>query len=514
MPARADSNLLDHRAVIWAEGRDGSLTREFLHRAGKDAIDCPDGEGVARELAQGAGVLIVAAELLHRPDAVAVCRWMVGQPPWSDLPVLVISGRDGFTASLNELLSGLGTFSVLHRPLSLDTLYSTVETALRARQRQYQIRDLLAQRDQSDRRREEFLAMLAHELRNPLAPIRTGMQVLRLNSPADAKSARTHEMIERQLTNLTRLINDLLDVSRITQGKISLQREVLDLHQAVAIAVAARSMHAAEKGLRITLSSPPLSPLHVSADPVRIEQIVDNVLTNAIKFTAGGGSIDVSVTREQDTAVIRVSDTGIGIPPHLLSTVFDLFAQTPRSLDRSQGGLGIGLTVVKSLVELHGGVVRASSAGEGQGTLIEIRVPTIQVVESAPKREKHVRLPAITTPRKVLLVEDNQDAAEMLATFLRGCGHVVRVAHDGHAGLDLATRESPDVVICDIGLPGMDGFELAQHIRRIPALSCVRLIAMTGYGDNRDRDRGLDAGFEKYLVKPADPEAVAQLLAS
>lgn len=514
MPARADSNLLDHRAVIWAEGRDGSLTREFLLRAGKDAIACADGERVAQQLTLGGGVLIVAAELLSRSDAAAVREWMAGQPPWSDLPVLVIAGRDGFTASLNESLSGFGTFSVLHRPLSLDTLYSTVETALRARQRQYQIRGLLAQRDQSDRRREEFLAMLAHELRNPLAPIRTGMQVLRLNSPADSNTARTHEMIERQLTNLTRLINDLLDVSRITQGKISLQREVIDLHNAVANVVAARSLHAAEKAIRLTLSSAPSLPVHVSADPVRIEQIVDNVLTNAIKFTPESGSVDVNVTREQDTAVIRVSDTGIGIPPHLLSTVFDLFAQTPRSLDRSQGGLGIGLTVVKSLVELHGGIVRASSAGEGRGTLIEIRVPTVQIMESAPKQEEHPQLPAPSTPRKVLLVEDNQDAAEMLATFLRACGHLVRVAHDGHAGLDLATRERPDVVICDIGLPGMDGFEFARQIRRIPALSAARLIAMTGYGEVRHRDRGLDAGFDKYLVKPADPEAVAQLLAS
>jgi two-component system, sensor histidine kinase len=505
---------LEQRAVVWARGRDSALTCDFLCQHGHDAVAYNTGEDIARELEVGAGVLIVAAELLDNPESGTLRTWIAQQAPWSDIPVLIISGQALLTSNIHSFLEGFGTFSVLHRPLSLDTLYSSVDAALRARRRQYQLRELLRQRDETDRRRDEFLAMLAHELRNPLAPIRTGMQVLRL-SDSETTIARTRDMIERQLGNLTRLINDLLDVSRITRGKIFLQQQICDLHEVVAGVVNAREHQAAEKGLLVDLASaPPPHALYVEADPLRLEQVIDNVFTNAIKFTPQRGHIDITLRREDNWAVVSIRDSGVGIPPDMLETIFDLFSQTDRTSDRSQGGLGIGLTVVRSLIQLHGGTVVARSAGENQGTEIEIRLPAKGEHESVPQPAKVTNSMETQVSRRVVIIEDNRDTAEMLGTFLRACGHTVRLAHDGKTGLDLVTREVPDAVICDIGLPGMDGYELARRVRQLPDLGTCALIAVTGYGEPRDRQKGLQAGFDHYLVKPADPERLNAILVS
>jgi two-component system, sensor histidine kinase len=500
---------VQERALIWAAGRDGPLTCEFLKEAGHEAYACASCPQLCQELQRGAGVLILAAEFLSDPGISALSRLLAEQPPWSDIPLIIIAGHATRGKAPARLRAEFGGASVLHRPLSLDTLYSTVEAGLRARRRQYQVRDLLQQREDAERRREEFLAMLAHELRNPLAPIRTGLQVLRLTESRDT-AERTRQMIERQVANLSRLIDDLLEVSRITRGRISLQKQTVDVAETLRAVAESRARIAAEKGLRIHTQLAG-GPLLVSADPVRLEQMFDNVLANSIKFTPASGSIDIGVSREGPEIVTRIKDTGIGIPAAMLGRVFDLFAQAERPLDRSHGGLGIGLTVVKTLAELHGGSVSAASEGEGRGAEVVIRLPADDHAKVGQPQLHNPQLDG-ERPRNVLIVEDNRDAADVLATYLRARGHFVRVAYDGGEGLSAALRERPEVVICDIGLPGMDGYELARVMRAHPALNRCLLVAITGYGEPRDRERGLQAGFQHYVVKPADPQKIATLV--
>jgi signal transduction histidine kinase/CheY-like chemotaxis protein len=504
----------DERVLIWAGGRDGTLTAEFLQSARIAAEAFRRCGEFCRELECGAGVLILAEEVLSHPESGKLRELLLNQPKWSDIPVVVVARRIGTPGALNHMLSDFNGVSVLHRPLSLDTLISTIAAALRARRRQYQIRDLLQYRDETDRRREEFLAMLAHELRNPLSPIRTGLQVLRVTESEDL-AARVRSMMERQVRNLSRLIDDLLDVSRITRGKISLKMQAVEIFRTLSVVVEGHARIAAEKGLRIEFAADREFPaLWVNADPVRLEQMIENVISNAIKYTPEKGSISIRATREGGSVVIRIKDTGIGIPPEMLATVFELFAQTDRALDRSQGGLGIGLTIVKTLAELHEGSVDAISAGEGHGTEIVLRLPAL--AETDILTVARGAQPSASQPpsRSVLVIEDNREAADILATYLRLRGHTVHVAYDGDSGLEVALRERPEVIVCDIGLPAMDGYALARALRNAPLLANCLLVAVTGYGELRDKDRGQEAGFDHYLVKPADPEEIAELLAT
>src|SRR5580698_90501 len=464
------TDRLDERLLIWAGGRDGTLTAEFLQSARIAAEAFRRCGEFCRELECGAGVLILAEEVLSHPESGKLRELLLNQPKWSDIPVVVVARRIGAPGALNHMLSDFNGVSVLHRPLSLDTLISTIAAALRARRRQYQIRDLLQNRDETDRRREEFLAMLAHELRNPLSPIRTGLQVLRVTESEDL-AARVRSMMERQVRNLSRLIDDLLDVSRITRGKISLKMQAVEIFRTLSVVVEGHARIAAEKGLRIEFAADREFPaLWVNADPVRLEQMIENVISNAIKYTPEKGSISIRATREGGSVVIRIKDTGIGIPPEMLATVFELFAQTDRALDRSQGGLGIGLTIVKTLAELHEGSVDAISAGEGHGTEIVLRLPAL--AETDILTVARGAQPSASQPpsRNVLVIEDNREAADILATYLRLRGHTVHVAYDGDSGLEVALRERPEVIVCDIGLPAMDGYALARVLRNAPLL--------------------------------------------
>lgn len=506
------SEGVEERALIWAVGRDGALTCEFLTSAGFEALSVQNCNEMCREIESGAGVLVLASEVLSHPDSDVLRELLRRQPAWSDIPVVAVAGRSRGGNTLNHILGDFNGVSVLHRPLSLDTLISTIGAALRARRRQYEVRELLRQRDETDRRREEFLAMLAHELRNPLSPIRTGLQVLRVTESQEV-ATRVRSMIERQIGNLSRLIDDLLDVSRITRGKISLKRQAVEIFQTLTVVVEGHARLAAEKGLHLDFTRDGDSPpLWVNADPIRLEQMIENVVSNAIKYTPEKGRIRVRAAREAEDVVVRIKDTGIGIPTDMLGAVFELFAQTDRALDRSQGGLGIGLTIVKTLAELHQGSVEAVSAGEGRGTEIVLRIPALPPTNIVIDARKATPLPGSTAGRRVLVIEDNREAADILATYLRAHGHTVYVAYDGGTGLETARREHPEAVICDIGLPVIDGYTLAQAVRNEPSLANCLLVAVTGYGESRDKDRGHQAGFEHYLVKPADPDEIARLL--
>lgn len=375
---------------------------------------------------------------------------------------------------------------------------------------------VLAEREEALRAKDEFLAMLGHELRNPLAPIETALQIMRLRG--DGPFEREHSVIQRQVSHLTRLVDDLLDVSRVTRGKIDLKKEPVEMAELVARAIEMTSPLFDERRQALD-ADVPQHGLMVHADPFRLAQVVANLLTNAAKYTEPGGHITVHAARCGDEIVLEVRDTGIGISAELLPRVFELFVQERQSLERSNGGLGLGLAIARSLVTLHGGSVAAHSDGRGQGSAFEIRLPAMGSVGSAVRQgqELPVRLaPPAPTPSglRVLIVDDNVDAAEMLAEALGMRGCLTRVAYDGPGALRVYQEFQPTLALLDIGLPGMDGYELAGHLRALNGIGDLRLIAVTGYGQHRDRQRSRAAGFETHLVKPVDFDALDRVLAS
>jgi signal transduction histidine kinase/ActR/RegA family two-component response regulator len=360
---------------------------------------------------------------------------------------------------------------------------------------------------EADRRKDEFLAMLAHELRNPLAPIANALTLLRADETDAETGSWALEMMERQVEHLVRLVDDLLDVSRITRGKIELKKEPVELNTVLEQAVeTARPLILAQRHqLSVSLSRMPVS---LEADRVRLSQVVSNLLNNAAKYTPPCGHIWLSGHLEHGQAVIRVRDNGIGIAPDTLPHVFDLFTQADRSLDRSQGGLGIGLSVVQQIVHLHGGTVSVTSKGAGQGTEFEVRIPHCErsAEPNAPWR------PGSITPRRVLVVDDQTVQAQVVARMLRKFwGHDVRVAHDGCAALDAAQEFQPEVILLDIGLPGMNGYEVVQQLRSRPGFHDTFIVALSGYGHQDDRRRSQEAGFDKHLVKPASAATLEML---
>jgi signal transduction histidine kinase/DNA-binding response OmpR family regulator len=366
---------------------------------------------------------------------------------------------------------------------------------------------------EADRRKNEFLAMLAHELRNPLAPIRNAVEVLRVRGTAAAELDWARGLIDRQLAHLVRLVDDLLDVSRITRGKIRLQSEPLDLMTVVARAVETSRPLLEERRHQLTVL-PPAQPLWVQGDPVRLAQVLGNLLNNAAKFTENGGRIAVQVECDRGQAVVRVRDSGMGIPPEMLASVFDLFTQADRSLDRSHGGLGIGLTLVRQLVEMHGGRVEAHSEGLNRGSEFVVRLPLLGEAPVEPRlSEKGADLGDSCPKLRVLVVDDNVDGAESLHTLLQLSGHEAQVAHNGPAALDMAASFAPQVVLLDIGLPGMDGYEVARRLRALPGGDRLVLVAATGYGHSEDRRRSRAASFDFHLVKPIDLAELSAIFA-
>jgi PAS domain S-box-containing protein len=366
----------------------------------------------------------------------------------------------------------------------------------------------------ADRRKDEFLATLAHELRNPLAPIQNSLQILKMPRIDAQTVERSREMMERQVQQLVRLVDDLLDVSRVMRGKIELRREKVELATVVARAVETVQPIMESQGHQLSVDFQSES-LPLDADPVRLAQVVDNLLTNAIKYTEPNGHIWLTARRENDQAVLKVRDNGIGIAPDMLQHVFDLFVQVDHTATRSQGGLGIGLTLVKNLVEMHKGTVEAHSAGLGQGSEFVMRLPLIAEMQREPdKKENRDRRPDVASSgHRLLVVDDNEDSAVSLAMLLRLLGHDVRVAHSGAAALDLAATYRPDMVLLDLGMPGMDGYEVARRLRETPDLKHIVLAALTGWGQQSDRRRTAEAGFDHHLVKPVEAKALESLFA-
>jgi PAS domain S-box-containing protein len=367
---------------------------------------------------------------------------------------------------------------------------------------------------EADRRKDEFLAMLAHELRNPLAPMRNAIQLLRRIGPPDPELQRAREVIARQVEHLARLVDDLLDAARITEGKITLKKERVDLLSIIGRALeTSRPLIDARKH-RLTVALPE-EPLRLEGDTTRLTQVVSNLLHNAAKFTPEGGQIWLAAEADTGQVVLRVRDSGIGIPQELLPHVFDLFRQADDSLDRSAGGLGIGLTLVRRLLELHGGKVEAFSEGPGRGSEFVVRLPAFaDDFKALAEGDAAVGDLRESACYRVLVVDDNIDSAESMALLLELYGHQMRIAHDGPAALKAARSFRPQVVVLDIGLPGMDGYEVARHLRADAQTQRAILIAMTGYGQSEDRQQSMRAGFDHHLVKPLDPDVLQAIILS
>ena len=483
-------------AILAPVGRDGPLAEQALRAGGFSARACATIDDLCDALDQGAGAAVLTEEALIPEVMTRLERALSNQPAWSDLPLIVFGGR--------ELTVGeAGNLTLLDRPVRMRTLLSAVRTALRARRKQYQVRDLLAALEQSVRDRDQFLAMLGHELRNPLAALVTATELI--ERQAGDRFARERGVMARQLRNLSRLVDDLLDVSRVTHGKIPMRLEAVEL-RALLTRVAQNFSEAAQaRSVRLEVRAGD-DPVTVRGDAMRLEQIAGNLLSNAIKYTDRGGRVLVTLEREGEVAVLCVEDTGVGISKEMLPRIFDLFVQAPWTLERAQGGMGIGLTLVHRLVALHGGTVEAKSEGVGKGSVFVVRVP----LSAAPADDAgSIRAAAPGPQRKlrVVVAEDNEDARELLRFALELKGHNVVSCGDGISAVERAVSHKPDAMVIDLGLPGRDGYEVARSIRARLGHG-IRLIALTGYGLPSDRERALEAGFDAFLVKPADISAV------
>ena len=387
-----------------------------------------------------------------------------------------------------------------------------VEAQKQLRRSEEELRRIASALSDADHRKDEFLATLAHELRNPLAPIRNGLQIMRIAANDPAAMERSQAMIERQVEHLVRLVDDLMDISRISRGTIQLREEPLDLASVLRHAVETSSPLIDQKQ-QILVVEPPSQPLPVFGDRTRLTQVFSNLLNNASRYTNHGGTISMRAVVVDTVAEVRIRDTGVGISKDMLSEIFEMFAQVDRSLERSQSGLGIGLTLVRRLTDMHGGSVQALSEGLGHGSEFVVRIPLTDHQQEAPRRDVNGGASS-TTQRRILVVDDNVDSAQSLSNLLAMMGHEVRVAHDGLQALIAAESFQPQVVMMDIGMPRLNGYEACRALRARPWAAKTRIIALTGWGQATDRERSLDAGFDQHLVKPVDPNALHELMLS
>jgi signal transduction histidine kinase/ActR/RegA family two-component response regulator len=507
---RADARVL----VLAPVGRDAPLAVRVLGQSGIAARAYPDIGSLSAEVGRGAAALLLAEEALT-PDATQkLLDTLADQPPWSDLPLVVLTARRGRAPDQFRVLrrfERLRNVTFLERPARVMTLVSAVRAALDARRRQYQVRDLLDQLEERVRQRDDMLAMLGHELRNPLGPLRNALEILDRKGDDATTRAWARGVFDRQVTHLSRIVDDVLEVSRLSRGKIELRRERLDLAALVRWIVEDHAPAFQSRGVALRLE-PPAGPAWVDADATRLTQVLGNLLHNACKFTERGGSVTVRLEADAPAgrAWVEVRDTGIGMDPAVLPHVFEPFVQARQNLDRGRGGLGLGLAMVEGLVRLHGGEVKALSDGPGKGSEFRFALP----LAAAPEQAKAAADGPPVGGLRVLVVEDHADAAESLKMLLELDGHDVRVAATGPEGVEAALRSPPDVVLCDIGLPGLDGYGVVGALRKNPATAGTPMAAVSGYAQDEDRERSRAAGFDAHLAKPVRPEELRRFLAA
>jgi two-component system, sensor histidine kinase len=519
--------------IVAPVGRDAPAIVELLESQGHLTRVCSGLRDAGVQLEEGAGALLLTEESLEREQIAALLPRLDRQPAWSELPVIILTTAGERSAErLERIAAAAGGITLLERPLGAGTLLRSIEVALRSRRRQYQVRDLLAAqqaretalRDSEerlrlavaalrdmDRRKDAFLATLSHELRNPLAPIRNAAEVLASPRLTPMQLRWTQSVIQRQAAHMASLLDDLLELTRITQGKLQLRKQACSIQSIVEAAVETARPLIEKKRHELRMRVPDDIPPFI-ADPVRLAQALSNLLTNAAKYTDAGGWIELSV-RLDERLTIAVQDSGIGIPAEQLESLFTMFSQIPSAIGRSEGGLGVGLALVKGLAELHGGTVEAQSDGAGKGSRFLITLP----FEARPQTELPVKEGAAVIPSgklRVLVADDNRDAADTLSMLLSMEGYQVRTVYGGRAAVSAAETFRPDVALLDIGMPEMDGYMAAKAIRQRRFGVDIYLVAITGWGQQDDKRRALEAGFATHVTKPVDPKLLRDLLRS
>ncbi|HYD75845.1 hybrid sensor histidine kinase/response regulator [Ramlibacter sp.] len=491
-------------------GKDASMSVRLLERAGIEALPCTGPRHLLQQIAGGAGALMVAEEALGEPGFEQVIVALRSQPAWSDLPAIVLARPGADSPAIARAMSELANITVLERPVRVAALVSVVRSALAARKRQYQLRAMLDGLREADLRKTEFLATLAHELRNPLAPLRNGLAILNRQEVERTRAMELYGMMERQVGHMVRLIDDLLEVSRITRGKLQLRLEPVDVVQVLRDAADVSRPLVEENGLELVLDLPQ-EPWPAMGDKVRLVQVFSNLLNNAARYSVRQGRIEVEMKREDGTGRVSIRDGGIGIAPADLPRIFDMFVQVSDASRAPRAGLGIGLTLVRTLVDLHQGEVSAHSEGLGHGSTFTVRLPLLPATE--PVGPAPAQTPAVSG-QQVLVVDDNRDAADSLASLLEMLGCTPQTAYSGAEALRLAVTTKPAIAILDIGMPDMDGCELARRIRSLPGTAGIYLVALTGWGQEPDRARVSAAGFDQHLLKPVAVEDLVRTLSA
>jgi signal transduction histidine kinase/CheY-like chemotaxis protein len=498
---------------------DGQVTLRLLAEAGITAEVFETTAQIARELGRGAGALVITDDSSRHDPLAELTPLLDSQPSWSEVPILVLARAD--FPRLDALRTVPGVV-LLERPVHIRSMVSAVQAALRARSRQYELRDQLEQTRAANRElqgqaraKDDFLATLSHELRNPLSALTTAAKLLDRTDLDPKADLMARQIVRRQTGLMSRLLDDLLDVSRITRGKLEIRKGPTALSAIVESAIETvqpllnRKRHAFAVSL-------PKRDLVIEADAVRLAQVLANLLTNAAKYTEPQGRIDLAVEQRDDVVEFRVRDSGIGIPMNSQAEIFKMFAQLKPAIDRSEGGLGIGLALAKGLVDLHGGSLAVKSEGQGRGSEFTVRIPISQTSEPAATsgaRDEVGDDDEVSKKCDLILADDNTDALQSLAMLLEMAGHSVRVASDGLAALELARQKLPDVMLLDIGMPRLNGYETASRVRTLEGGTGVMLIALTGWGQPADRAQATEAGFDHHLTKPIDHESLAGLLA-
>jgi signal transduction histidine kinase/ActR/RegA family two-component response regulator len=495
---------MENRVLIYApSGQDAVLASKMLTLAKVDNLVAGTAAELSEQLLLGVGAVLTVEEALSNGGLKAIGEFVQSQPAWADVPVVLLTNRGPDSLSVRQAIGVLGNVTLLERPVRTLTLITSLQSVLRARAKQYQVRE-------TDRRKDEFLASLGHELRNPLAPIRTSMAVLTHLYPDQAPVGKVSEVVERQVTHLTRLVDDLLDVARINSGKIALQRARTTFAAVIGHVIELCSAAAAAK--RITIGQQlPAGPVALFADYARVVQIVSNILSNAIKFTPVDGVITVHAHVAEGSLHIHVRDTGIGLERAALERIFSMFEQSRPPSGQIASGLGIGLSLSRQFAEMHGGSVYASSEGLGKGSEFVVSLPVVESEEESAAIDDAGAMELVDLRPKVLVVDDNRDAADSLQALFEMDNCKVATAYDGHEAVLATEQAMPDMIVMDLGMPRMDGYEAARRIRRQPGSKEVLMIAVTGWGQSDARQRTMEAGFDHHLIKPVNFDELRQI---
>ena len=495
---------MEKRILVYAPaGQNATLCRKVLEMAGIACHVCDTLGELRQELLLGAGAVLTVEEALTASSFRLLSEYVAQQPAWSDLPILLLpSGGDSLL--VRRAVISLGNLTLLERPVRTVTLIAALHAQLRAREKQYQMRE-------ATRRKDEFLASLGHELRNPLAPIRTSAALLPHLFPQSAPAERIKDVIERQVVHLTRLVDDLLDVARITSGKIVLQRQPIVLADVLRHVMELSQQAALAKRIRVEQELPD-NGIVLDADYARVVQIYSNVLSNAIKFTPQGGRVTLRAWPEDGMLCVSVADSGIGLEQDALLNIFNMFEQSRTVSGQMSAGLGIGLSLARQFAQMHGGTIEAHSAGIGLGSEFIIKLPLPEQPAQAPQAPPAGSAePRAGRRTKVLVVDDNRDAADSLGALFELRNFDVSTAYDGYAAVAAANQQQPDLIVMDLGMPGMDGYETARQIRALANGRPVLMIALTGWGQSDARSRTQDAGFDQHLIKPVDFDDLLRL---